>query len=225
MYDITLYGHLTFDRIFDGFIKDNSVGSMGNVWHYLNKANPKLKIGLEPTSIGEALILVNREKAERASVANLNMQNKDPTICRSKWSHILYLNELPTTSFIKKIKEGIVSADICRGSTLKDLQILQHIDFLFISDEDLFVEVERLYPYVKQAVILHHAGGSTCYTPSGGRIVTEVDVIENINVLGCGDMLASYFINEFLNSNDLEKSIQLAHDLVSYHLEENSEKI
>jgi sugar/nucleoside kinase (ribokinase family) len=225
MYDITLYGHLTFDRIFDGFTKDNSVGSMGNVWYHLNNINPSLKINLEPTDIGEALILVNKEKAERASVANLSMKQRQPSIAKSRWSHILYLNELSDTSFVKNIGEGIVSADLCRGKKLTDLDILQEIDFLFISDEDLFMDINKLYPCVRQAVILHHSGGSTCYTPSGGKIVTEVDILENINVLGCGDMLASYFINEYLKTNDLEKSIKLAHNLASYRLEEKSEEI
>ena len=85
MYDVSLYGHLTFDRIFDGFEKDNSVGSMGNVWYHLNNINPNLKINLEPTDIGEALILINKEKTERASVANLNMKSRTPFISKSKW--------------------------------------------------------------------------------------------------------------------------------------------
>lgn len=225
MIDVTLYGHLTFDRIFDGFAKDNSVGSMGNVWYHLSNINPSLKINLEPTDIGEALILVNKEKAERASVANLSMKQRQPRITESKWSHILYLNELSDTAFIHHIDEGIVSADLCRGKKLPHRGILCEIDFLFVSDEELFMDIHKIYPWIRKAVILHHAGGSTCYTNSGREIVTKVDTLDNINVLGCGDMLASYFINEYLKTNDLEKSIQLAHKLVSEYLEEKSEKI
>ncbi len=225
MYDVTLYGHLTFDRIFDGFKKDNSVGSMGNVWHHLNNINSTLKINLEPTDIGEALILVNKEKSERASVANLNMKYRTPFISKSKWSHILYLNELSDTSFVKKINQGIISADLCRGRILKDISILNHIDFLFISDEDLFTDIEELYPHIKTAIILHHSGGSVCYTRDGYSIKTDVKILDNINVLGCGDMLASYFINEFLNNGDIEKSIKMSHKLISNYLGEENEKI
>ena len=100
MFDITLYGHLTFDRIFNGFQKDTSVGSMGNVWFYLNNINPNLKINLEPTEIGEALILINEEKAERTSVANLNMKSRTPTITNSYWNHILYINELTNIFYL-----------------------------------------------------------------------------------------------------------------------------
>jgi sugar/nucleoside kinase (ribokinase family) len=219
MYDISLYGHLTFDRIFNGFIKDTSVGSIGNVWKSLNKVNPDLKINIEPTAIGEALIMINEDKSERTSIANLNMKTKEPTILESKWNHILYINELKDLSFVEKIKNGIISADICRGNILSDLNILKKIDFLFISDEDLFMDIDQLYPYVKNAVILHHKGGSICYLKDGSKIETDVKVLDNINVLGCGDMLASYFINEFLDKGDIEKSIKIAHKLVTKNLE------
>ena len=220
MYDISLYGHLTFDRIFDGFKKDNSVGSMGNVWYHLNNVNPSLKINLEPTDIGEALILVNREKVERASVANLNMKSRIPLISKSKWSHILYLNELSDVSFISDIKFGVVSADICRGKSLKNLDVLKHIDFLFISDEDIFMDLNELSGLVKQGVMLHYKGGSTFYNKDSTQFSTNVDVLDNVNVLGCGDMLASCFINEYLKCYDIEKSVKEAHNLVSNYLGE-----
>jgi len=225
MYDVSLYGHLTFDRIFDGFEKDNSVGSMGNVWYHLNNTNPNLKINLEPTDIGEALILVNKEKIERASVANLNMKSRTPSILKSKWNHILYLNELSDLSFIKNIKTGLVSADTCRGRVLEDLNTLTYIDFLFISDEDLFMDPVELSGYVKQSVILHYPGGSICYNKDGSTIETMVKVVDNINVLGCGDMLASFFINEYLECNNMKKSIDKSHKLVSNCLGDRNEKI
>ena len=56
MYDVAIYGHITLDRIFDNFKKDCSIGSIGNVWKYLNRLNPNLKIYIEPTDIGEAMI-------------------------------------------------------------------------------------------------------------------------------------------------------------------------
>lgn len=218
MYDVSLYGHLTFDRIFDGFKTDNSVGSMGNVWYYLNDINPNLSINLEPTDIGEALILINRKKSERASVANLNMMSQKPFISKSKWSHILYLNKLSDVSFISDIELGIISADICRGKSLENLDILKHIDFLFISDEDVFMDLNELSGLVKQGVMLHHKGGSTFYNKNGTQFSTNVDVLDNVNVLGCGDMLASFFINQYLKCYNIEKSVKEAHNLVSNYL-------
>ncbi len=221
MYDVSLYGHLTFDRIFDGFKKDTCVGSMGNVWYNLTKINPLLKINLEPTDIGEALILINKEKSERTSMANLNMVSQKPMISKSKWSHILYANALSDTSFISDIKDGIISVDICRGSVLKNLNILKKVDFMFVSDEDIFSEIDILRKLVKQAVILHHSGGSTCYKKDGSKIKTDVNIIDNINVLGCGDKLASYFINNYLKTNNLKQSIEISHKLIKKDLEES----
>lgn len=218
-YDISLYGHLTFDRIFNDFKEDHSVGSMGNVWRCLNKINSKLKINLEPTDIGEALILIDTVKSKRASIANLSLQVREPNIAKSRWSHVLYINELKNIDFISKITHGIVSADICRGSQLHNISVLKNIDFLFISDEDIFMDVEGLRDMIRRGVILHHKGGSTCYNKDGTMIETDVKIIDNINVLGCGDMLAAYFINEYLCDNNMEKSIKLAHKLVSQDLQ------
>jgi sugar/nucleoside kinase (ribokinase family) len=222
MYDVSLYGHLTFDRIFDGFKKDTCIGSMGNVWYNLTKINPSLKINLEPTDIGEALILVNREKSERTSVANLNMKSKEPLITESKWNHILYINALSDVSFISNIKKGFISADICRGNSLSNLDILKHIDFLFISDEDVFMEMSKLCEIIKGGVILHSSSGSSYYNKDGFGFKINVDVIDNVNVNGCGDMLASYFIDSYLKFNDLKKSIKNAHMLVTKYLMEKN---
>lgn len=218
MHDVSLYGHLTLDRIFINDKKDASVGSMGNVWKHLNRINSSLGINLEPTSLGEALIMVDTNKCERASIANLNQSTRTPLVERSRWSHILYLNELPDHSFIPQISAGIVSADICRGKTLNNLDVLKYVDFLFISDEDLFMKISELHKFVKGDIILHYKSGSICYTKSGAQLKTEAELVENVNVLGCGDMFAAAFINAYLCHNDLKSSIRDAHDSVSRYL-------
>ena len=146
------------------------------------------------------------------------MISQKPFISKSKWSHILYLNKLSDISFISDIKHGIVSADMCRGKSLENLDILKYIDFLFISDEDVFMDLKELSGLVKQGVMLHHKGGSIFYNKNGTQFSTEVDVLDNINVLGCGDMLASCFINQYLNCDNIEKSVRESHDLVSNYL-------
>ena len=57
MHDITLYGHLTVDRIFDGLTERQTLGAMANMWRTFKQIAPELDIGLCPTSIGEAIVL------------------------------------------------------------------------------------------------------------------------------------------------------------------------
>ena len=47
--DVSLYGHLTFDRIFEDFKKYNSVGSIGNVWNFLLK----IKVIFQRKALGD----------------------------------------------------------------------------------------------------------------------------------------------------------------------------
>ena len=216
--DVSLYGHLTYDRIFEDFRKYTSIGSIGNVWNFLLRINPKLKVNIEPTAIGEALVLVNKDKVERTSVAQLNLKTKKPNIIDSKWSHIMYINELDDLSFIKDIK-GIVSADICKGKELENKNILKDIDYLFISDEDIFTDIKELGKLTKGWVILHHKTGSIC-TDGDKLFETKVSVIENVNVLGAGDMFAASFINEQLTTSvDLPNIVANSHHKVTSYLE------
>ena len=72
MHDITLYGHMTVDRIFDGFEEIHTLGAMANMWRTFKQIAPNLDIGLCPTSIGEAMIYIDRDSSTRYSnyVAN-----------------------------------------------------------------------------------------------------------------------------------------------------------
>ena len=73
MKDITLYGHLTIDTILDGESQKKTLGSMANVWKALIELDPSLKIGLSPIDIGQALIYVDNESAQRYSKPTLNL--------------------------------------------------------------------------------------------------------------------------------------------------------
>ena len=218
--DIALYGHLTFDRIFEDFKEYNSIGSIGNVWNFLLKINPKLKVNIQPTAIGEALVLVNKNKTERTSVGQLNIKTKKPIIVDSKWNHVMYINELPDVSFIYDIKKGIISADLCKGKPIENKTVLQHIDYLFISDEDVFMNIKELGKLIKGWVIMHHKGGSVC-TNGNKTIETKVSTIENVNVLGTGDMFAASFMNEYLKSGSkkLKDIVVNSHKEVTNYLE------
>ena len=62
MHYITLYGHLTVDRVFENFKENLSLGAIANSWDALTKIDPTLSVKLNPTSIGEAIILVDKDK-------------------------------------------------------------------------------------------------------------------------------------------------------------------
>lgn len=220
MYDICLYGHVTMDTIICKDSTDCTVGSIGNLWRMFLKINPSLKIGIEATDFGEALILVDKKTLRRSSVANLSIHNRKPTIQSSKWHHILYVNELTNPSFINTINNGIVSVDFCRGKQLKNLDILSNVDFVFISDEDVFMDLNKMSEMVRQGVILHKTDGSEYYSDGEKRLERKAEVVDNINVLGCGDMFASVFIyNELLNT-DIAASLESSHQYMTDYLKE-----
>ena len=228
MNSISLYGHITTDTIFDGNITYKSVGGVANVWLMLSKICKNYQVNIEPTNIGEALILVDKEKAERASIANLNQKNRDPIIRDSTWSHILYVNELNDLSFIKEVrdKSKIVSIDICKGKIFNQLSILKHVDYFFISDEDLFMDIKDLASKVRGWVILHHKAGSLCVSKDKSFTI-KTPVLDNINVLGAGDMFAAATINCILNGvdkSDLQNNIKEAHRVTSNILADINEK-
>tara|TARA_R100001163_G_scaffold41186_1_gene31170 strand:+ start:10102 stop:10794 length:693 start_codon:yes stop_codon:yes gene_type:complete len=229
MNSISLYGHLTTDTIFNGDVTYNSVGGIGNVWLMLSKICKNYQVNVEPTNIGEALILVNKDKAERSSIANLNKIQRTPIIKDSNWSHILYVNELQDISFIKDVRNRskVVSIDICKGKPFKQFDMLKYIDYFFISDEDLFMDIKKLTSKFKGWVILHHKGGSKCFTRDQSFEIST-PVIDNINVLGAGDMFAAAVMKCILNTTvdklKLQNNIKEAHLLTSKILAEINEK-
>ena len=197
-YDIALYGHLTRDRIFNNFKETNTVGAIGNVWHHLTLVNPNLKVYICPTEIGEGLIYVNKNKSERTSIANMSMYKKWPDIKSAKINHICYLNTLQDTSFINYL-EGTISVDLCTGKKLK-LDLLSKVDYLFISEEDMYYDIEELKEIMyKGYIIYHYPNGSIVYH-KGKENITNLDPLNNINVLGLGDRFAATVLNYMLTS-------------------------
>lgn len=220
MYDVCLYGHVTMDTIICKDSTDCTVGSIGNLWRMFSKINPSLKIGIEATDFGEALILVDKKTLRRSSVANLSIHTRKPTVQSSKWHHILYVNELTDPSFINTISNGIISVDFCRGKQLKNLEILSNVDFVFISDEDVFMDLNKMSKMVRQGVILHKADGSEYYFDGEKRLERKAEIVDNINVLGCGDMFAALFINNELVLSDTGTSLGVSHNLMTQYLQE-----
>ena len=54
---VTLYGHLTVDRILVGFKETPSLGGIANVWSGLVSQGQGLNVSIQPLSIGHALVI------------------------------------------------------------------------------------------------------------------------------------------------------------------------
>jgi len=216
-FDISLYGHLSFDNIFNGFENTTSVGCMGNVWKSIKEYKPHLKISLQPTAIGESLVMINQKESKRASKSCLNLYSSPAVVQSSSIHHIMYINELEDISFIENLN-GFVTADVCNGRHLDGTSgFLNKIDLLFISDEDCFIGMEELLRKIPN-IILHKKTGSTLYTRDGSTDF-NAEIVDNVNVLGLGDKFAAYVLcNLIENKLNVHKSIKPSHDLITYEL-------
>tara|TARA_Y100001937_G_scaffold127726_1_gene200882 strand:- start:232 stop:918 length:687 start_codon:yes stop_codon:yes gene_type:complete len=212
MHDVSLYGHITVDRIFDDFNESLCLGAVVNSWSALMQIDPHLKVKLNPASYGEAIILVDKQKNFRLGQPQLNIKiNKSLNAVESRWHHLMYLNSLPDVSFLNNIKSGIISADITVGNKNRNLEFLNLLDFLFISDEDLFMDLNDLARRVKGWTILHSQSGSVC-TNGVEFYEQKTSVVDGLNVLGAGDIFASAFISSSLqNLENINDNIKFAH--------------
>ena len=87
---------------------------------------------------------------------------------------------------------------------------IKYVDYLFISEEDLFMDIKELAKLTRGHVILHYPSGSMC-TNGDDQYAFTTEVKDNINVLGAGDAFAACFISNMLNTDDIEKSLESAH--------------
>ena len=211
MKDISLYGHLTVDTLLDGETEKKTLGSMANVWKALVELDCSLKIGLSPIDIGQALIYIDKQAATRVGKASLNLRQFSAKVLTSKVHHLIYLNEMSKTDFIPAL-DGIITADVCPGKPLRK-DLLQHVDYLFISDEDCD-DFAELVEATKGWVILHSATGSICSNGDDEFFwkLHEDDILKNVNVLGAGDIFAACCLYKLLDEdNDIHNWIEFAH--------------
>jgi len=212
MKDITLYGHLTIDTIITGHLEKKTLGSMANVWKSLLEIDPTLNIGLSPIDIGQALIYVDKESAQRYSKANLNLIQNKVKIFSSKIHHLIYLNEMSNHDFISEL-DGIITADVCSGKPI-DKNLLKQIDYLFISDEDIDGDLSEYVEATKGWVILHSSSGSIISNKENTFYykLPERLMLKNVNVLGSGDTFASCFLHKLLmNEGNINNWIEFSH--------------
>jgi sugar/nucleoside kinase (ribokinase family) len=214
---VSLYGHMIIDRIFDNFNQTNSIGGIANVWYSLLKINKKINVELIPCSIGDAIIIVDRENNSRIGRAIFNSKKNKVKTVKSEWSHIAYINQLENLSFIKKIKSNHISVDVSKESPEKVLKYLKYIDFLFISEEDLFMDFDDLRKICKGWVICHTPNGSIYGSKNkkGKYKIPKKFILNNINVLGAGDMFAGCFISNFLEGYEIGQCVSNSHKQTS----------
>ena len=208
-YDLAIYGHITVDRIINNFKEEVSLGAIANFWSALNKIKSNVKFKLVPCAMGEAVIIINEKTSQRFGRGNLNLETIEPSIVNAEWHHVMYLNQLKNKDFIRDL-DGIISADLTAGK-MEVLDDLVYIDYLFLSEEDLFMDLNKLAKLVKGCVILHYPSGSIC-ADGKTQIECKTEVKKNINVLGAGDTFAACFISNMLKNNDIESSLKYAHD-------------
>ena len=217
--NISIYGHLTRDRILHNFEETVTLGAMANVWSTFIQLDSNLSIDLNPVAIGDALILINKANGTRVSRGNLNLEICDKvTPSSAQWHHIMYLNQLNNLDFIENIKGGMISADLCAGSMDIINDHLHQLDYLFISDEDLFMDIDELGKAVKGYAILHYPSGS--YVTDGeNSFENKTDLISDIDVLGAGDIFSACFIYGCLTDvGDLDEAIKYAHSMTENFL-------
>ena len=212
MKDISLYGHLTVDTILDGIKEKKSLGSIANVWRALLEVDPTLDIGLSPIDVGQALIYVDKPAAQRYSKVNLSLVQHQAKIFESKIHHLIYLNEMTKHDFIPAL-DGIITADICPGKSVNK-ELLKHVDYLFISDEDIDGGLSEYTEATKGWVILHSSSGSVVSNGENEFFfrIPEKLMLKDVNVLGAGDTFASCFLYKLLrNEGDIHNWIEFAH--------------
>jgi sugar/nucleoside kinase (ribokinase family) len=225
MNKVNIYGHLIIDKIFnDKFDYFESIGGIANVWDGLNRLNEEIQIEINPTNIGEAIVLVNTENNTRVGKAILNKKNKKiKKVSISDWHHIAYINQIVDIDFIYQIKSGIISVDITKENPNNCLKHLHIVDFLFISKEDLFDDIKNIAKKTKGWVIAHDPKGSI-YTNGElyyEYIIPDNLILNNVNVLGAGDFFAASFITEYLKSKDINLSIPTSHEKTTFLLNKN----
>jgi hypothetical protein len=211
MYDIGIHGHLTIDHVFTTQGEKTTLGAIANFWQVLASLGSDLNIKANPFCFGEALIMVNEQKSQRVGRGDLNITVRKPKIPECKWHHFMYLNQLPLIQQIEwKEITGTVSADVTAGDQEVILPYLKYIDYLFISDEELFMDVEELARQTKGWVILHKPTGSYA-TNSKKNYSNECKRIKGLNVLGAGDVFAACFVSSMLHKEDVDLACKFAH--------------
>ena len=211
---VNLVGHLIVDKVFNEDNTTETLGGIANVWFNLLKLNKTLQVNVVPQVIGEALVVVDTDNNRRIVKAVFNHKTLKPKIPYSDWCHIAYINQIKDLDFLQNSISPIISADITKENPELCYDYLDKVDYLFLSREDLFDDIDKIGKKVKKWVIAHDPFGSIY---SNGNKTFEYKLpknnyLYNINVLGAGDAFAATFINEQITNNkDIHDVIKNSH--------------
>ena len=193
-----------------------------------------------PTSA--ATILNCRSNSTRTGLVSWgacqNMRNFDND--GSSWKHFCYVDKLHhlTPEILSKLA-GTKSADLTSFDYSEDerkrvISCLKELDYIITSKEEAEylvhdsndeVVTRRLGGMCKKLAIIHDPQGS--YFSDGSffqRVDHCLDMLENISVLGAGDLFAASFISKRFEQPDIEAAILDAHNLTYKVLKEGPEK-
>ena len=138
---VTLYGHLTVDRILVGFKETPSLGGIANVWSGLVSQGQGLNVSIQPLSIGHALVLVDKENNYRVGRCSFNVK-ENPERCIDQLQYLDYLFIAKEDLFMdilelgKKVKGCVIMHDP-HGSSISDGNTVENYSLpeeLYLSD-------------------------------------------------------------------------------------------
>ena len=198
---------------------------MANMWRTFKQIAPDLDVGLVPTSIGEAMVYIDRQSCTRYSNFVPDLKTNSPIIKETKISHAMYINKLLDISWLKDLT-GIISADVCAGPKV-DTSLLQYIDYFFIADEDAYADLSTMCKDTKGHVILHTNKSSIVSdgTTEHSFTIDEDLFVQKSNVLGAGDMFASSFLYGINQNMPIDQAQIYAHATASELIKSENEKI
>lgn len=223
MYDIALYGHLTFDEVYFKGQYSTNVGGIANVWRALKNIDNALHIHVSPQAIGDSRIVLRNHSKDNYS--KLNKVQCLIDIVDAKLSHVAYANELEGLNLINQLK-GIKTADICttheqQGREL-ELEVANEFDFIFVS-----VEHTHLVPQKFKNRLVIHGPTETRVYKNGDRIAhfsNPSQYLEDINVLGAGDYFAACYIYGIIHGRNDDHCAEMSQRLTTKYLKDLHEK-
>lgn len=224
IYDVALYGHLTFDEVLHENTFSINVGGIANIWKSLKTIDNKLNVYVSPLAIGDSRIVIKNNIKDNYS--NLNRTKyKSITSVNTKVSHVAYLNELHDFDFVNSLY-GIKTADLCtihenEGTSLP-LTIAEKFDIIFASEEHIHL-IPKEY---QNRLIIHGPTKSTLYKNSKQIETCEnkKDFLTNVNVLGAGDYFAACYIFGIIRGHNDKRCLHQSQILTTKYLKDRHEK-
>jgi sugar/nucleoside kinase (ribokinase family) len=224
VFDVALYGHLTFDEVYHDGYHSTNVGGIANVWRSLKNIDKHLKIYTCPLHIGESKIVIENDKKDNYS--NLNrFEMFSGEAVEARLSHVAYVNELDSPSRVKALK-GVKTADVCTTNeddgTPLSLEIANEFDFIFVAKDQIHLVPKefnrRLVVHGPTETTVFKAGEKIAYYSNADQYLTGV------NVLGAGDYFAACYIYGILYNRTGEECAEMSQRLTTKYLKDRNEK-